>query len=170
MTIAAARAVAVVLVSALIACRTRAVMDAGADGACHRAVAKARDCDGGASPVCGCDGVVYPSECAAYAAGVDLDVTGACRDRVPDWAPCGAHYCNADTSYCEIYLSDVPEIPTDHFCRPLPESCLRLEASARTCECFASSTPCRSFCGPLPTGGRPAFHLTCQGRSPPPAP
>jgi len=178
-----------------VSARADAAVDAGTDGACRRdedcakdafcvfapglcgrgprpgaCVARPHDCPRQDSPVCGCDGAVYPSECAAHAAGVDLDVTGACRDPVPGWAPCGAHYCDADTSYCEIYLSDVPEIPTDHFCRPLPEGCLRLEAGARTCECFPAATPCRSFCGPLPTGGRPSFHLTCQGRSPPAAP
>ncbi len=150
MTIAAARAVALA-----IAVGTLSILAIGCRG-------KAVE-----SPVCGRDGKVYPSERAAQAAGVELDVTGGCRDQVPGWAPCGAHYCNAETSYCEIYLSDVREIPTDHFCRKLPESCLRIETSARTCDCLPAETPCRSFCGPLPAGGTASFHLTCQGRSPP---
>jgi hypothetical protein len=72
------------------------------------------------------------------------------------------------TSYCQIYLSDVFEIPTTYTCRPLPATCLPRDAGAApTCDCFPRDTPCLSFCGPLPTGGLTGFHLTCQGRKEP---
>jgi hypothetical protein len=121
------------------------------------------------APVCGCDGKVYDDACAARAAGVDLAVMGGCDAAVPDWAPCGPRFCDVRTSYCEIYLSDVFEIPTTYTCRPLPASCrARPDAGAAlTCACFPPETPCLSFCGPLPTGGLPGFHLTCQGRKEP---
>jgi Kazal-type serine protease inhibitor domain len=117
------------------------------------------------SPVCGCDGQIYDGECAARAAGVDLDVTGGCKKVILDWAPCGARYCDVRTTYCEIYLSDVFEIPTTYTCRPLPLACrpAAVGAAAPGCDCFPPKTPCHAFCGPLPTGGLTGFHLTCQG-------
>jgi hypothetical protein len=117
------------------------------------------------TPVCGCDGKVYQNETQAHMEGVDLAVTGGCQQVVVDWAPCGPRYCDVRTSYCEIYLSDVFEIPTTYTCRPLPPSCLPGPDGfpPRTCDCFPASTPCHTFCGPLPTGGIPGFHLTCQG-------
>jgi hypothetical protein len=126
------------------------------------------ECDANRAPVCGCDGRVYVNECSAHSAGVDLATLGGCNAALPDWAPCGKRFCDARTSYCEIYLSDVLEPPTDYFCRDLPPSCMPGGAAPRTCDCFPDGTRCRTFCGPLPTGGLEAFHLTCQGVKPPP--
>jgi hypothetical protein len=118
---------------------------------------------GTGAPACGCDGNVYPSECAAHDAGVDLDVTGGCRADVPDFIHCGPRFCDAKTQYCEIYLSDVLEPPPDYACKPLPSTCVPDGGKARTCDCFPPGTPCLSFCGPMPTGGVEGLHLTCQG-------
>jgi hypothetical protein len=117
----------------------------------------------GHDPVCGCDGRVYDNACAARSAGADLSVTGRCKAVVPDFIPCGAHYCDAHRQYCEIYLSDVAELPTTSNCRPLPDACLPSPTNQRSCDCFSPTTPCRAFCGPTWTGGVPGFHLTCQG-------
>lgn len=119
-------------------------------------------------PVCACSGKVYDNACAARAAGDDLDVMGQCKQAIPDYAACGAHYCDARKSYCEIYLSDVFDLPTDHFCRPLPEACKSHSGRKPGCDCFPKDTLCLGFCGPLATGGVDTFHLTCQGRHPPP--
>jgi hypothetical protein len=116
------------------------------------------------APVCGCDGVVYDNELVARASGVDLAVMGGCKEVLADWAPCGPRFCDVRATYCEIYLSDVFEIPTTYTCRPLPAACRRADGGAvPTCDCFPASTPCHMFCGPLPTGGQAGFHLTCQG-------
>ena len=81
-------------------------------------------CSDSGAPVCGCDGRVHESACAAHAAGVDLAVMGGCGHTVPGFAACGPRYCDARTSYCQIDLSDVLEPPTDHACLPLPPACL----------------------------------------------
>ena len=124
---------------------------------------KPTQCPDTYSPICACDGKIYPNECRARAAGVDLDVTGTCRERVPDWMACGARLCNAHTSYCEIVLSDVFELPTDYTCKPLPKACIPSgDAALPTCACFPAGTRCLSFCGPIETGGLSGFHLTCR--------
>jgi hypothetical protein len=112
--------------------------------------------------VCGCDGHIYNNACTATAAGIDLNTNGGCP-ALPDFIPCGANYCDAHTSYCEIYLSDVFDLPSGRYCRPLPASCLPTQNPKPTCSCFPKQTPCLSFCGPMPTGGIEGFHLTCQG-------
>jgi hypothetical protein len=116
-------------------------------------------------PVCGCDGKVYEGECAAHAARMDLAVSGGCKTVIPDWAACGPRYCDVRRSYCEIYLSDVFELPTTYSCKPLPAACRPTVngGAAPTCDCFPAGTPCHAFCGTIVTGGLPGFHLTCQG-------
>jgi hypothetical protein len=128
-------------------------------GTCRR---KPTSCQDTYSPVCGCDGQVYDNECAAHAARVDLSAMGRCSI-VRDWASCGAQYCDALTSYCEIYLSDVFELPTTYSCKPLPLDCKPDRGMPRQCDCFPLGTPCRTFCGFIQTGGLVGFHLTCQG-------
>jgi hypothetical protein len=120
-------------------------------------------CEAPLSPVCGCDGRVYGSECAAHAAGVDLAAAGGCQERVPGWIPCGPRYCDARASYCEIVLSDVFELPTDYACRTLPPTCLPVGDAAAECDCFPPETRCLSFCGHIASASSlSGFHLTCR--------
>lgn len=119
-------------------------------------------CSTPGEPVCGCDGQVHASACAAHAAGVDLAVMGGCGHTVPGFAACGAHYCDARTSYCEIDLSDVLEPPTDYVCKALPPSCVPDAGVAQECSCFPQGTRCLSFCGHVDGPGLQGFHLTCR--------
>jgi hypothetical protein len=112
------------------------------------------------APVCGCDGNVYESEENAHALGVDLAGIGGCGVALAGWAPCGARFCDARTSYCEIDRSD-PEVRPTYSCRPLPAACRAKGEDAASCECFPARTPCRDLCVPLFTGARPGFQLVC---------
>ena len=130
-------------------------------GVCRKA---ASSCLPVEAPVCGCDRQIYDNECEAQRAGVDLDVQGGCRQPPPhNFIHCGAHFCDARQSYCEIVLSDVFELPTDYTCKPLPAACVSVDGVARECDCFAKGTRCLSYCGHLDSGGgTPGFHLTCR--------
>ncbi|HVZ73070.1 MAG TPA: hypothetical protein VHJ20_11895 [Polyangia bacterium] len=138
------------------------VLALGALAALSGAGCRARQADAAAyaAPVCGVDGHVYDDAAAARAAHIALAETDRCRALVPGWAPCGARYCDARTSYCEIYLSDAPEIPTGRACRPLPTAC----GSPASCDCLAPGLAGRpAFCGQIVTGGLAALHVTFQG-------
>ena len=113
--------------------------------------------------MCGCDGVIYASDCAARAAGADLDVEGKCGSNKPGWLPCGAHYCDPKTSYCELVLSDVRALPSDYTCRPLPSGCNPSPSAQAACGCFPHGTRCKNFCSVIDTGGGAGFRLTCVG-------
>jgi hypothetical protein len=128
-------------------------------GTCRPRPTACEDRDG---PVCGCDGKVHESACAAHAAGIDLAVMGGCGHDVPDFAACGPRFCDARTSYCEIVLSDVLDPPTDYACKPLPPACIPDGGVARSCDCFPAGTRCLSFCGPIEGPGLKGFHLTCR--------
>jgi hypothetical protein len=137
---------------------------ASTSGACRsRDAAAAARCVTEA-PICGVDGHVYRNVCAARAAGVALDVEGRCRGLVPGWASCGGTYCDARTSYCEIFLSDVPELPTGRYCRALPAACRADATHAASCACLgrAGVMTGPAFCGQIVTGGLPALHVTWQ--------
>jgi hypothetical protein len=117
--------------------------------------------------VTACDREPQPAAGTRAPAEADGSIFPRLEERPRDFMPCGDRSCDAKTSYCEIYLSDVPEPPSDYECRPLPAACLPNLAHPPSCECFPLDTPCLSFCGPLPTAGRPGFHLTCQGKRKP---
>jgi len=97
----------------------------------------------------------------AASRGCDPSNDGGCGEHIAGRIPCGPHYCDARSSYCEIMLSDAPELPSTLSCRPLPESCKTPEAPA--CSCFPKGTRCSGFCSAVDTGSIRGFRLTCVG-------
>lgn len=85
-------------------------------------------------PVCGCDGTVYLTECAAHAAGVDI--AGAlpggnrCSETPVGTFPCGPWFCNASISYCRYREGDSGDRQVE--CRALPATC----NGAGSCACL----------------------------------
>lgn len=152
--------------SAAAPCADDEVCDDG-PGLCgegkHAGVCRPRptSCAPAETPVCGCDGHRYTSECEAARAGVDLRVTGGCGE-APGLIACGSNYCDPRVSYCEIVLSDVAELPTDRVCRPLPASCAATGSASVPCSCFAEGTKCGTFCRRVDTGEVTGFRLTCR--------
>jgi hypothetical protein len=115
--------------------------------------------------VCGCDRRVHRNDCAAAAAGVDLSLRAGCGEPLPGWIACGPRFCETRTSYCQIVLSDVAELPSEFECKPLPASCSAANdiATSLDCSCFPQGTRCTSFCSVLDTATTFGFRLTCVG-------
>jgi hypothetical protein len=115
-------------------------------------------------PVCGCDTKIYKNACEAHVAGVDESLNGGCAERLPGRIPCGPRYCDARTTYCEIVLSDVAELPSDFTCKPLPAGCVALvRAGNSSCSCLPTGTRCSSFCVVVDAGDTRGLRLTCVG-------
>lgn len=104
-------------------------------------------------PTCACDGVVYGSECDAYAAGADLNANGGCPVATGSFA-CGYTQCGLADAYCQRQLSDVVGEPDGYACRPLP-SC----PGGATCACLAGE-PCGAACS---GAGATGLTLSCPG-------
>jgi len=76
---------------------------------------------------------------------------------------CGAGYCDARTSYCETIKTDVPELPSDYACQPLPKTCKQSKPSEKKdCGCFPEGTR-GDFCGTVPAGSMEGFYRTTVG-------
>ena len=115
-----------------------------ANGDCGRSGEEA-DCasigcsvSGETALACGCDGVVYDSDCAAYQAGFDLDDGGSCA--VPaDRFACGPLMCLRDSEYCEERTD--PGERSDYDCPTVPSDCM-----PAACDCLDIVTPRESSC------------------------
>lgn len=112
------------------------------------------------TPACGCDGVTYTSECAARAAGVDVDADGACP-APPGTFECGPWFCQQATQQCRRIDDLSGALPTSEWaCIPKSTACCAGVTSKCPigCECDACAA-----CGPLCAGscGGTKDTITC---------
>jgi hypothetical protein len=92
-------------------------------------VAQDAGCDA-QRPVCGCDGKVYASECAAHGAGVDAWWEGCAAP--PGYFKCGGKFCRLTTEICYEGLGDTGDRWSS--CDPRP-AC----DSGALCDCIDTS-------------------------------
>lgn len=92
------------------------------------------------SPVCTCTGEVRPSTCDAWAAGLDLSVSGAC-DVPAGFFRCGSAFCGVGTQYCQVWLTDMMGSANSFSCEAVPPNC----GAPPTCNCLqAGCGTCQS--------------------------
>jgi hypothetical protein len=85
----------------------------------------------------------------------------ASSERQPGF-PCGSLVCDR-TSYCETINTDVPALPSNYACRPLPSACLpQASSSTLDCQCFPPRTR-GDFCSAPIVGGSQVFYRTTIG-------
>jgi len=76
---------------------------------------------------------------------------------------CGKLLCDSQTTYCETINTDVPALPSNYACRPLPTACLpRAGAAAPDCQCFPPRTR-GDYCSAAMVDGRRTFYRTTVG-------
>jgi len=76
---------------------------------------------------------------------------------------CGSLSCDSQTSYCETINTDVPALPSNYACRPLPAACLPSENGApRDCRCFPAGTR-GDYCSAPLSNGNQFFYRTSIG-------
>lgn len=99
------------------------------EGHCALISAECPDAEG--PPVCGCDGIVHETTCAAASAGVDLAAAEGACSAPPDTFACGAMFCVFGEQYCKHWIA--PSVWWA--CEPLPEAC-KPATPAPDCSCF----------------------------------
>jgi len=97
----------------------------------------------GDRPVCGCDGAIYESNCAALAAGVFIGPVSQC-EAPAGMTACLNAFCDAATEYCDVRMHYGPSnypTPCDQgpafssgVCQPLPAEC----PAEPTCACVSA--------------------------------
>lgn len=85
----------------------------------------------GNGPVCGCDGAFYESDCAAFAAGTDLALTGC--EVPPGLFQCGVFFCEIGAQACFHYVG----FAMYDACEPYPMGC-----DTPSCACFPQECEC----------------------------
>lgn len=105
--------------------------------------------------VCGCDTFVYDGECEAASAGTDVSLLGGCTPPL-DTFVCGYRFCEANTQYCRLQVSDVFGYPDEYECVDIPMAC----GANPDCACLANEN-CGDMCEVRPADG--SLLLTCPG-------
>lgn len=92
-------------------------------------------CEPSLGPVCTCNGSVEPDACAAYAKGLDLDLTGKCAAPAGTFR-CGTTFCAIGTQYCRVWLSDMLGFADSFSCQGLPTACSACDCITAKCGGF----------------------------------
>lgn len=114
-----------------------------------------------AGRVCGCDGNWYPSECAAAAAGVDVDAGARCAAPPGSFA-CGPGACPMGTSACGFTVAEVGGGLYGFHCLELTTDFAARVLTGAFSECeFVSPDPC-GRCSILDVDGGRAIYTWCS--------
>lgn len=133
--------------------------DCGRGGATGTCKARPMGCPLLYAPVCTCQSQIAANDCTAHSGGSDLNADGNCM-QLGGYVPCGARFCDAQTSYCQISYGDVPlpdgGVSVSYGCQPLPTKCV----GSKDCACFMGAS---GVCpGPCKVAGD-GFQVVCPG-------
>ena len=92
-------------------------------------------CTALATPVCGCDGNNYPSDCDAAKAGTDVSTSASCPSPTGMFR-CGWSYCQHGTEYCHGVMGGAVGASPSYDCQALPAAC----GTTPSCTCVTSTT------------------------------
>jgi hypothetical protein len=114
-------------------------------------------CSGGGPAVCGCDGQVHGSTCAAALEGVDLSSNQSCNAPSGTFA-CGAYFCGVSGQICEDDRNFANPVPDVYSCIAPPAGCPS-GCGCNACPPCPAGHMCKEVCTTDSSGGH---HLTCN--------
>lgn len=89
--------------------------------------------------VCGCDGTLHESICAAHAAGVNAALLATCGAAASGTFACGYTSCQRNTEYCDFFGGDQDYIG-QYECKPVPVG--TCGGGTVSCSCFTPGEQC----------------------------
>lgn len=127
----------------------------GASGQPGGCAPRPTDCTEEDRPVCGCNGELYASQCAAAGSGIDVDFLGECE--IPNGAfACGFSFCIHGDEYCLEQGGAMPSFE----CLVLPPVCQPPDCSCITTCCGCDNASC---CSDYCINEDDALTYTCPG-------
>ena len=128
---------------------------------CQRSPSSCPEPVAGSQPVCGCDGIAYPSECHANLAGIDSG--GVCDEsQWPDaFFPCRGQFCALGSQYCSSPQGDAADSTIYDECVGLPQSCVGLADPTASCDCILAEAEELDELRPLDPSTRELYSIGC---------
>jgi hypothetical protein len=111
-------------------------------------------------PICGCDGVIYESSCAARALGIDVDGQNLCQ--LEGRYLCGPRPCAFDSEACSGHIDHINGAVRAQ-CVGISDECRNALTSGedRFCECVTAG---RCQCQVVSLSGGTAVFKLCGDR------